>query len=290
MADSASPNTKLSNVLNFRDVGGFINTLPNARTPILKTRRLYRSARPDEASAEDKKYLKDDVGIKTVLDLRSDTEHINAAKKHGKQETSSAEVNKIPGLIYRKINLNGKGFERALVWRLRYISLARLIFNMALGYRTEGIAILGKEIMQPRGLIGLGRDTLDYCGPEVKQVFDVLGDETAYPVLIHCTQGKDRTGIVVLLALLLCDINVEAITADYVKSEPELEPEKAERMQEIQSIGLDESFARCPPDFCPLIKEYLDTKHGGIGAYMTSIGISAEQQEKIRRILLAADT
>lgn len=151
----------------------------------------------------------------------------------------------------------------------------------------EGIAILGKEIMQPKGLIGLGRDTLDHCGPEIKQVFDVLGDEAAYPIVIHCTQGKDRTGISVLLALLLCDVDIDAITADYVKSELELEPEKEERMKEIKSIGLDETFAQCPPDFCPSIKEYLETKHGGIRKFLASIGVDEEQQETIRNNLTA---
>ncbi|KPI45524.1 uncharacterized protein AB675_788 [Cyphellophora attinorum] len=285
----------LTNVLNFRDVGSFVNNCNAGSAPKLKPQRLFRSARPDEASSADKNFVANVVGIKTIIDLRSDTEHIMAAKKHQQADKVStptsrdpaAGVPKIPGLKYEEINLNGKGFERSLVWRLKYISLARLIYNMALGYRTEGIAILGREVMQPRGLIGLGRDTLDYCGPEVKKVFDVLSDETAYPVLVHCTQGKDRTGITVMLALMLCDVSIDAISSDYVLSESELEPEKEERMKEIRSIGLDESFARCPPDFCPQIKEYLGAKYGGVREYMAGIGVSPEQQEQIRSILLA---
>ena len=145
---------------------------------------------------------------------------------------------------------------------------------------------MGKEIMQPRGLVGLGMDTLDYCGPEIKQVFDVLADESAYPVLIHCTQGKDRTGITVLLALLLCGVDLSAITADYIKSEAELEPEKEERLKEINSIGLDETFAQCPPDFCGRMQQHLATKYGGISSYLRGIGILDEQQEHVRRMLL----
>lgn len=141
--------------------------------------------------------------------------------------------------------------------------------------------------MQPRGLVGLGTDTLDHCGPEMKQVFDVLSDEKAYPLLVHCTQGKDRTGITVLMLLLVCGFDVPAITADYIKSEAELEGrERDERMKEIASIGLDETFALCPPDFCERISEHLNTKHGGVRAYLEGIGVDHEQQEAVRKLLL----
>jgi len=41
---------------------------------------------------------------------------------------------------------------------------------MAIGRRMEAISILGKNVMQPRGLVGLGYDSIDNCGPEIAQV------------------------------------------------------------------------------------------------------------------------
>lgn len=41
---------------------------------------------------------------------------------------------------------------------------------MLFGYRMEAISILGREVMKPRGLIGLGYDTIDYCGAELATV------------------------------------------------------------------------------------------------------------------------
>jgi protein-tyrosine phosphatase len=288
--------SKFDNILNFRDVGEHINKC--MQTNGLKTGILYRSAKLDNASTADRSKLLDQFHIWTVIDLRSKTELINAAKAHSDAaalaqsaavpapEDFVLEPLKIPGLDYREINLNGKGFERSLIWQLRYTSLARLIFNMALGYRIEGIAILGREVMLPRGLVGLGLDTLDHSGPEIKQVFDVLSDESAYPLLIHCTQGKDRTGISIILALLLCDVKMDAIVSDYTLSEPELESEKEQRMKEIRSIGLDESFAKCPPQFCQLVLDHLNSKYGGIAKYLEGIGVGHSQQQTIRQILL----
>ena len=38
------------------------------------------------------------------------------------------------------------------------------------GFRMKAIAILGREVMLPRGLVGLGTDTLDCSGAEIREV------------------------------------------------------------------------------------------------------------------------
>ncbi|KAL6250507.1 hypothetical protein RBB50_002809 [Rhinocladiella similis] len=286
---------KFDSLLNFRDVGAHINSVVGS--DVLTPGLFFRSARPDECSTSDREYLTTKIKIKTIIDLRSKTEHINAAKKRsgvGLKSRSAAvpssdehvnQSHQLSGVRYANINLNGKGFERHLIWQLKYTRLAKLVFLMALGYRTEGVSVLGRELMQPRGLIGLGLDTLDHSGPEVREVFDVLADQKAWPLMVNCTQGKDRTGMVVLLVLLLCDVNLDAISKDYVRSEPELESEKAARMEEISSIGLDESFAVCPPDFCDQVVQHLDSAYGGLCNYLDKVGVTPDQRDRVRRIL-----
>jgi len=192
---------------------------------------------------------------------------------------------KIPGLRYAEINLNGKGFERALLWRLSWSNLAKLISLMALGRRNEAISILGKEVMQPRGLIGLGIDTLDNSCKEIREVFEVLSDHQAYPILVHCTQGKDRTGLIILLVLLLCEVDIRDISEDYMRSESELEPEKTERLEEIASIGLNETFAGCLPDFAEKIVQHINEHYGGIQKYLINIGLGISLQDKIKAFI-----
>ena len=291
---------KFCNILNFRDVGQTINSVGAGPTTDvrLKTGLLFRSARPDTATSTDRSLILDHYKIKTIIDLRSKTEHINAAKKHSDAvaiaqsaavPTSDDLVSmplQIPGIAYSETNLNGKGFERALLWKLKWSSLAKLISYMALGYRTEGIAILGSEVMKKRGLIGLGIDTLEFSGKEIHEAFNTLINTSSYPVLIHCTQGKDRTGLLILLLLLLCGVPIQSITQDYMMSEAELEPEKAERIQEIKSIGLDESFAGCPPNFVPSVVSHINDHYGGIASYLSGIGVSADMQKTLRDFLV----
>lgn len=291
-----STDVKFESLLNFRDVATVINDAKSKTH--LKHGQLYRSARPDFITSADKALLQHIYKVKTIIDLRSKTEHIEAAKKRtelarlASSEASPvsnnlvAEPLKIPRINYAEINLNGKGFERHLLWQLSYRNIAWLAGYMLFGYRLEGISIISKNVLQPRGLIGLGKDTLRHSGPEIKEVFDVLANPASYPVLVHCTQGKDRTGLTVALVLLLCNIDVPTITADYVLSEKELEPEFEQRMKEIRSIGLDETFALCPSSFVPEITQCIQEEFGGIESYLQSIGIKSEAIGKIRAQLL----
>lgn len=44
------------------------------------------------------------------------------------------------------------------------------MFFIMIGMRMRGIAIMGREVMLPRGLIGLGYDSIDHCGLEIAEV------------------------------------------------------------------------------------------------------------------------
>lgn len=65
-------------VLNFRDDGAHINNLTSQR--LLQSGLLYRSVRPDAATAADQRRLRDELGIKPIPDLRTPTEHQEARK------------------------------------------------------------------------------------------------------------------------------------------------------------------------------------------------------------------
>lgn len=228
--------------------------------------------------------------------------------------------------------------ERQLTTNSKVLSLS------ATGYRHDAVKLALQEALAPRGLTGLAIDTLDASTVEIKEVFSVLAgyypdedenewyydghspspshagagagagaraeeeEEEVYPVLIHCTQGKDRTGLVVLLVLLLVlddsDIpNVPnapdnhsdttstatataAITADYKRSEQELVPEKEDRLQELRYMGIPESFLLCPGEFTAVVRGHLSERYGGVSGYLEYIGVSAQMRDSIRRFLV----
>lgn len=75
----------------------------------------------------DRSKLKDIYNINTIMDLRTKTEHDNQAKKRSadvkvpaliQSNAALSEPVQIPGMNYLEVNVNGKGFERTLLWQL----------------------------------------------------------------------------------------------------------------------------------------------------------------------------
>ncbi|MDQ1083351.1 protein-tyrosine phosphatase [Microbacterium sp. SORGH_AS 344] len=55
----------------------------------------------------------------------------------------------------------------------------------------------------------------------------VRGILSAQPVLVHCTVGKDRTGVTVAIALAAAGVDRDAVVADYARTEDLLPAESA---------------------------------------------------------------
>ncbi|KAJ5948444.1 hypothetical protein N7454_001751 [Penicillium verhagenii] len=303
--DLDSPDRPFDNIINFRDVGRTINQF--CGTQVLKEGVLFRSARPDDASERDKRRMAEEFHIATVIDLRSTTEHQMATRKRRAENANSGEspadidltgtpvpVNadehllQIPDSQRCLISLTGKGLERTLLWKLDWTNYIKAITMAATGYRNDAIRLVGEQVMQQRGLTGLAQDTLDASKTELRSIFELLGQDETYPVLVHCTQGKDRTGLIILMMMLLAGetVSTAAVIDDYTRSELELVPEFEERMREIRALGLGEEYTRCPPDFVDATTDYLQ-RYGGVQGYLNGIGIDAQMQEHIRQKILA---
>jgi hypothetical protein len=194
----------------------------------------------------------------------------------------------IPGITYRHINFNGRAYANTLLAKLTWWQYISVIALMATGYRLDAVRIIGENVMRSKGLVGLGCDSVDACTAEVREFFDVISRvEEEGPVLVHCTQGKDRTGLTVLLTLLLLGVPLEAMERDYMMSQEELVPEREERVQEIERIGLTPSFADCDSEFVRMVSEHVRAKYGGIGEYLSGVGVGKGVQEQIRGTFLA---
>ncbi|KAI0472000.1 tyrosine/serine protein phosphatase [Xylariaceae sp. FL0804] len=239
-----------------------------------------------------------DVG-KTVNDfLGRKTEHLRQAEKRRadlrtpallQTNAALAEPVQIPGLQYREIRVTGRRFERYLVAQLTWWSYFKLIFLFVLGYRMRAIGVLTREVMLPRGLVGMGIVTLDNSGPEIAEALRVLAHPPAHPVLVHCTHGKDRTGLVVALALLVLgaddDVVVPpaAVAADYLLSRDGLrgggEGRPGPRLtDELAEVGLTPDWADCPEDFVARTREHLDARYGGVVPYLDGIGFGEAER------------
>ena len=118
-----------------------------------------------------------------------------------------------------------------------------------------------------------------------------VADSPAGGVLVHCVEGKDRTGLVVALALRVADVAIADIAADYAKSAANLAPRHAAWIAE----AADEAAARrlrlllaTPASAMSTALETLEARYGSASGYLISGGIPAESLERLRGRLLVA--
>lgn len=173
-----------------------------------------------------------------------------------------------------------------LISKTSWLELFWLIILMLLRRRLAAAKVLA-PYMEEMGLVGISTGSIDYCTTEVREFFTVLANGDNLPVMVHCTQGKDRTGLTVMLVLFLLEVDDSAIEHDYLLSGPELAPEREERIKEIASIGLSERFADVEPGLVGQVSEHISQHYGSVEKYLGSIGVNADMQGKVKRLFLA---
>ncbi|KAK2076949.1 hypothetical protein QBZ16_005177 [Prototheca wickerhamii] len=111
----------------------------------------------------------------------------------------------------------------------------------------------------------------------------------ATPILMHCIHGKDRTGLVAMFLLLICDVPPSAIVEDYVRSDSALREsrDKNELVSIPEHLRTNEVMAASAQVLEDLLG-FLQTHYGGPIAYLRRAGITDAEIASIRRLLLRA--
>ena len=119
------------------------------------------------------------------------------------------------------------------------------------------------------------------------RLFGILADGENLPVLLHCTAGKDRTGVSTAFLLSVLGVSREVIEADYLLTN--LDTERQADFIE-STVGYPEGYDRekmisiagVPRD---AMKDFLDgveSKWGSAVEYLEKIGVTKEQMEMVR--------
>ena len=119
------------------------------------------------------------------------------------------------------------------------------------------------------------------------RLFGILADEENLPVLLHCTAGKDRTGVSTAFLLSVLGVSRDIIEADYLLTN--LDTERQADFIE-STVGYPEGYNRekmisiagVPKD---AMKDFLDgveSKWGSVIEYLEKIGITREQMDQVR--------
>lgn len=110
-------------------------------------------------------------------------------------------------------------------------------------------------------------------------------DPQAYPILVHCTQGKDRSGLVIMLILFILRVPLDLIKADYILSGLGLERVRESMMDEVREIGMDERYTLAPDEVVDEVWKFLE-EVGGVDEYLDGIGFGESKRRELRILLL----
>jgi protein-tyrosine phosphatase len=131
---------------------------------------------------------------------------------------------------------------------------------------------------------------LEHCRAQLRTVLANVAEAQGAPVLVHCYVGKDRTGLVVALALGAAGVPHETIADDYALSAGFLAPLLVETRERVRLAGENlERYDRMtisPREKMLAVLASLDERYGGVTGYLEAIGLTGEQVAGLRRLLV----
>jgi protein-tyrosine phosphatase len=126
----------------------------------------------------------------------------------------------------------------------------------------------------------------------IREIADT-GDE---PVVVHCTAGKDRTGVVIALALLAVGVDRETVVDDYAETEANLKGPWLEAMLElVRGYGVEVTpdlrviLGGSPRGALEALLDRIDERYGSVRSYLLGAGLDELELAKLRSVLVAPE-
>lgn len=221
----------MEKIINFRQIGGKGITTEDGRK--VKDGLLFRSARTDSATDSDKEYLKNQVGLKSIIDMRGLSEYSKRAKKpfkdsfttifmkSGLAKEQSRPTSTHQGYMY-VIDIIGRKYAWHIMNKVNVFlwswSLVLIAIDAVFGTKLT-IHFFAKHVVNKMAVWEHYMDILEVAKPEIAVILRLVSDPLNLPCLVHCELGKDRTGYISALILACIGIEDDVIIKDYALTE-----------------------------------------------------------------------
>jgi len=217
----------------------------------LRPGSLYRSAGLDQIGATGRLYLHD-LAVYSVLDLRT-------------AEEMSLRANDLAGL-----------------------GIAEVRVPLVVDLNGDATTAVHESTDPLLTLEWFYKDIVENATAGLCEVFDTLA-RVELPVVIVCTAGKDRTGVVVALLQLALGIQLDDVIAGYASSEAQLNAEWITAVvQRFETLGMTIPpeatgiFTMSPPSVMLRLVEFITDQYGSMEHYFERIGVSQDVQMTLR--------
>ncbi|HTZ44629.1 MAG TPA: tyrosine-protein phosphatase [Jatrophihabitans sp.] len=251
---------ELDGVVNVRDLGG----LPAVDGCRVRLGALIRSASLTHMTEADVIRLVDERGVRRVIDLRTDVEVSTSdpSPLHGHRAVTVHHLSLYPDTLAEQdtpdpvVPWAGERFpgdrDPQVSSYLRYLDR-----------RPDSVLAALRAIAEPDGA-----------------------------TVVHCAAGKDRTGVVVALALSVAGVPAEVIAADYAETQSQI----SAILEHLARSTLYTDAVTQPEKVPPASAEKMlgvlaaiEEDHGGVLAWLAGHGWTGQDTERLRAKLLDCD-
>lgn len=235
MPDHVDRVLRLAGATNFRDLGGYAGRDGRA----VRWRRLFRSEHLAGLSTDDHATLAT-LGVTRSFDFRGEAER-------------AATPYRLDGVVQHALSI-----EPTVMQRMQALLLSG----------TRVTAPVVEALMQE-----LYRGLVNDQAHRFAALFEHLLQSDA-PLVMHCTAGKDRTGVAAALILLALGVPREVVVADYLLSNEHYSRPPPSTTGDLPADALAVVWT-VRAGFLHAALQAIDNDHGGVDRYLQGrLGLS----------------
>nr|WP_234347364.1 tyrosine-protein phosphatase [Parabacteroides bouchesdurhonensis] len=238
-------------VQNLRDMGGYFNRQGN----MTKWGKVFRSGQLGSLGEWDTIRI-NNLGIKTIIDLRADEEIKKEPIKY-----PHANIVHIPVSTGRMKDASARITE---------------------GRMRKGDALL---YMQDQYLQFVTDNSEQFA-----KALELFENKENYPILFSCSLGKDRTGFLAAMLLAALGVPMETIKQDYIASNDYINISHLAYLAKDLSSDAQESITvilTANESFLDIALQKINKEYGSIDKYLSKgLNITENKRDKIKDILL----
>lgn len=242
-------NIRLKGSNNIRDLGGI-----KVKEGIIKNNKLIRGNLLNNLTKEDIEILIREHKLSTILDLRTSGE-IQKQKDISIPKVKYINIpifeDDIIGVTHKQKNI--KNVDKM------EIDMKKIYEKMLSTYYLDNISKIIKFIMKLR--------------------------DNQYSVLFHCTQGKDRTGVIAAILLMILGGSKEIIIEDYLytnkANRTNVESYKPKLLDDKFNLNKTETSFLAKKEYIEVIFHIVESEWNGIDNFIEN-GLKIEKEDIIR--------